>query len=65
MFSTLFIEQAQDAFGKEKESTSVTIEFGSTFFVISKVPLEEESSHLFQGHIGEGETTLFVYLKGS
>ncbi len=63
MFSTIFIEQAQNAMKEKNESTSAIVEFVSTFFIVSKVPLEEGSLDIFQGHIGEGENLLFVYLK--
>jgi hypothetical protein len=63
MFSNHFIEKIKEEAPLNDTATSFDFKYGETPFVISKAPLEDDSQNIFQGHIGEGDALLFVYLK--
>lgn len=61
-FSKKFIEEVQEE-SQKNTSDSFEFLFGSTSFVISRLPLTDDVHHVFQGHVGEDSASLFVYLK--
>lgn len=66
MFSKLFIEEAQKKLGgnvNADNTSGVAFQYGNTEYLISKLPIEDVSKALFQGHAGEGDSVFFVYLK--
>lgn len=63
MFSKDFIEKVYEKVSKESNFSSLEFSYGPIDFLVTKKPLQEDGNNIFQGHLGEGESLLFIYLQ--